>query len=226
MFLKIKNIPSVSWSSDNPLNIKPKLKTFVLLCFGLTIFGFGSSLLIHSEIGNAPWVVLAEGIANQFNWSIGFATFISSIVVLLIWIPLGEKPGIGTIMNILIIATVLDVSTNIFNLTSNLFFINFFTALSGVIIVGIGSGIYLIANLGPGPRDGLMTGLQKASGYPIAWVRSLIEITVVLLGWILGGTIGLGTLLFTFGVGPAVAFGLNIISALNKEGAISSELDR
>ena len=226
MFLKIKNIPSVSWSSDNPLNIKPKLKTFVLLCFGLTIFGFGSSLLIHSEIGNAPWVVLAEGIASQFNWSIGFATFISSIVVLLIWIPLGEKPGIGTIMNILIIATVLDVSTNIFNLTSNLFFINFFTALSGVIIVGIGSGIYLIANLGPGPRDGLMTGLQKASGYPIAWVRSLIEITVVLLGWILGGTIGLGTLLFTFGVGPAVAFGLNIISALNKEGAISSELDR
>ena len=223
MFLKIKNIPSVSWSSDNPLNLKPKLKTFVLLCFGLTIFGFGSSLLIHSEIGNAPWVVLAEGIANQFNWSIGFATFISSIVVLLIWIPLGEKPGIGTIMNILIIATVLDVSTNIFNLTSNLFFINFFTALSGVIIVGIGSGIYLIANLGPGPRDGLMTGLQKASGYPIAWVRSLIETTVVLLGWILGGTIGLGTLLFTFGVGPAVAFRLNIISALNKEGAISSD---
>ena len=135
----------------------------------------------------------------------------------------GEKPGIGTIMNILIIATVLDLSTNIFNLTSNLFLINFFTALSGVIIVGIGSGIYLIANLGPGPRDGLMTGLQKASGYPIAWVRSSIEITVVLLGWILGGTIGVGTLLFTFGVGPAVAFGLNIISALSKEGAISSD---
>ena len=223
MFLKIKNIPKVTWSSNNPLNLKPKLKTFILLCFGLSIFGFGSSLLIHSEIGNAPWVVLAEGIANQFNWSIGFATFISSIVVLLIWIPLGEKPGIGTIMNILIIATVLDLSTNIFNLTSNLFLINFLIALSGVIIVGIGSGIYLIANLGPGPRDGLMTGLQKASGYPIAWVRSLIEITVVLLGWILGGTVGLGTLLFTFGVGPAVAFGLNIISALNKEGPISSD---
>ena len=223
MFLKIKNIPNVSWSSDNPLNLKPKLKTFALLCFGLTIFGFGSSLLIHSKIGNAPWVVLAEGIANQFNWSIGFATFISSIVVLLIWIPLGEKPGIGTIMNILIIATVLDLSTNIFNLTSNLYLVNFFNAFSGVIIVGIGSGIYLIANLGPGPRDGLMTGLQKASGYPIAWVRSLIEITVVLLGWILGGTVGLGTLLFTFGVGPAVAFGLNIISALNKEGPINSD---
>jgi len=216
MFLKIKNIPNVSWSSDNPLNLKPKLKTFVLLCFGLIIFGFGSSLLIHSTIGNAPWVVLAEGLSNQFNWSIGFATFISSMVVLMIWLPLGEKPGIGTIMNILIIAVVLDLSINIFDLSSNLFFVNVFTALLGVLIVGLGSGIYLIANLGPGPRDGLMTGLQKASGYPIAWIRILIEITVVLLGWALGGTVGLGTILFATGVGPAVAFGLNLISSINK----------
>ena len=216
MFLKIKNIPNVSWSSDNPLNLKPKLKTFVLLCLGLSIFGFGSSLLIHSTIGNAPWVVLAEGLANQFNWSIGFATFITSIVVLSMWIPLGEKPGIGTIMNILIIAVVLDLSINIFDLSSSLFFINFITALLGVIIVGLGSGIYLIANLGPGPRDGLMTGLQKVSGYPIAWIRTLIEITVVLLGWALGGTVGVGTILFTIGVGPTVAFGLNLISSKNK----------
>lgn len=216
MFLKIKNIPNVSWSSDNPLNLKPKFKTFVLLCLGLSIFGFGSSLLIHSTIGNAPWVVLAEGLANQFNWSIGFATFISSIVVLSMWIPLGEKPGIGTIMNIFIIAIVLDLSINIFDLSSSLFFINFITALLGVIIVGLGSGIYLIANLGPGPRDGLMTGLQKVSGYPIAWIRTLIEITVVLLGWALGGTVGVGTILFTIGVGSAVAFGLNLISSINK----------
>ena len=216
MFLKIKNMPNVSWSSDNPLNLKPKLKTFALLCLGLSIFGLGSSLLIHSTIGNAPWVVLAEGLANQFNWSIGFATFITSIVVLSMWIPLGEKPGIGTIMNILIIAVVLDLSINIFDLSSSLFFINFITALLGVIIVGLGSGIYLIANLGPGPRDGLMTGLQKVSGYPIAWIRTLIEITVVLLGWALGGTVGLGTILFATGVGPAVAFGLNLISSINK----------
>ena len=121
MFLKIKNIPNVSWSSDNPLDLKPKFKTFFLLCLGLTIFGFGSSLLIHSTIGNAPWVVLAEGLAKQFNWSIGFATFITSIVVLSMWIPLKEKPGIGTIMNILIIAVVLDVSINTFDLSSNRF---------------------------------------------------------------------------------------------------------
>ena len=216
MFLKIKNIPNVSWSSDNPLNLKPKLKTFILLCLGLSMFGFGSSLLIHSTIGNAPWVVLAEGLANQFNWSIGFATFITGIVVLSMWIPLGEKPGLGTIMNILIIAVVLDLSINIFDLSSSLFFINFITALLGVIIVGLGSGIYLIANLGPGPRDGLMTGLQKASGYPIAWIRTLIEITVVLLGWALGGTVGVGTILFTIGVGTAIAFGLNLISSINK----------
>lgn len=216
MFLKIKKIPNVSWSSDNPLDLKPKFKTFALLCLGLTIFGFGSSLLIHSTIGNAPWVVLAEGLAKQFNWSIGFATFITSIVVLSMWIPLKEKPGIGTIMNILIIAVVLDVSINTFDLSSNRFFINFFTALLGVIIVGLGSGLYLIANLGPGPRDGLMTGLQKASDYPIAWIRTSIEITVVLMGWGLGGTVGVGTILFAIGVGPAVAFGLNLISSINK----------
>ena len=110
MFLKIKKIPNVSWSSDNPLDLKPKFKTFALLCLGLTIFGFGSSLLIHSTIGNAPWVVLAEGIAKQFNWSIGFATFITSIVVLSMWIPLKEKPGIGTILNVIIVSIVLDIS--------------------------------------------------------------------------------------------------------------------
>ena len=89
-------------------------------------------------------------------------------------------------------------------------------AIVAVLLVGLGSGIYLIANLGPGPRDGLMTGLQKASGYPIAWIRTLIEITVVLLGWALGGTVGVGTILFTIGVGPTVAFGLNLISSINK----------
>ena len=147
MFLKIKNIANVSWSSDNPLNLKPKLKTFVLLCFGLIIFGFGSSLLIHSTIGNAPWVVLAEGLSNQFNWSIGFATFISSMVVLMIWLPLGEKPGIGTIMNILIIAVVLDLSMYIFDFSSNIFFINLLTAILGVIIVGLGPTGGTLANL-------------------------------------------------------------------------------
>ena len=216
MFLKIKNIPNVTWSSNTPLNFKPKLKTFLFLCLGLIIFGFGSSLLFHASIGNAPWVVLAEGLSIKFSWSIGFATFISSIIVLSIWIPLRQKPGLGTIMNIVIIAGVLDLSIYQLDFASNIIFINLFTALVGTVTAGLGSGIYLIANLGPGPRDGLMTGFQKLSGYPIAWVRAFIEITVVLLGWSLGGNVGLGTLIFAFGIGPALAFGVYLVSLINK----------
>ncbi|MDB9722396.1 MAG: membrane protein YczE [Fidelibacterota bacterium] len=217
MFLKIKNIPDVSWSSNNPLNFKPRLKTFVALCLGLIIFGFGSSLLFHATIGNSPWVVLAEGLSIKFNWSIGLSTFICSIIVLSMWIPLGQKPGLGTIMNIIIIAGILDLSIYQFDFSSNIFFINFLTALLGTITVGVGSGIYLIANLGSGPRDGLMTGLQKKYGYTIASVRTSIEVTVVLLGWFLGGTVGIGTLIFAFGIGPAVAFGLYLIGLTNKK---------
>ena len=216
MFLKIKNIPNVTWSSNTPLNFKPKLKTFLFLCLGLIIFGFGSSLLFHASIGNAPWVVLAEGLSIKFSWSIGFATFISSIIVLSIWIPLRQKPGLGTIMNIVIIAGVLNLSIYQLDFSSNIIFINLFTALVGTVTAGVGSGIYLIANLGPGPRDGLMTGFQKLSGYPIAWVRAFIEITVVLLGWYLGGNVGLGTLIFAFGIGPALAFGVYLVSLINK----------
>ena len=215
MFLKIKKIPIVSWSSTKPLNSKPRLKTFLFLCLGLIMFGFGSSLLIHAMIGNSPRVVLAEGLSIKFKWSIGFSTFMCSILVLSSWFPLGQKPGLGTIMNILIIAGVLDLSMYLFDFSSNIFFINLLTSSLGVIIVGIGSGIYLIANLGPGPRDGLMTGLQKVTGYPIAWIRALIEISVVLMGWMLGGTIGIGTFLFAFGIGPAVAFGLYLINTLS-----------
>lgn len=215
MFLKIKKIPIVSWSSTKPLNFKPRLKTFLFLCLGLIMFGFGSSLLIHAMIGNSPWVVLAEGLSIRFKWSIGFSTFMCSILVLSSWFHLGQKPGLGTIMNILIIAGVLDLSMYLFDFSSNIFFINLLTSSLGVIIVGIGSGIYLIANLGPGPRDGLMTGLQKVTGYPIAWIRALIEISVVLMGWMLGGTIGIGTFLFAFGIGPAVAFGLYLINTLS-----------
>ena len=217
MFLKIKNIPNVSWSSNSPLNFKPKLKTFFFLCLGLVIFGFGSSLLIHASIGNAPWVIFAQGLSIKFNCSIGFATFISSIIVLSLWIPLGQKPGLGTIMNMVIIAGVLDLSIYQLDFSSNIILINIFTACIGTLAAGLGSGIYLIANLGPGPRDGLMTGLQKISDYPIAWVRIFIEITVVVLGWFLGGTVGLGTVIFAFGIGPSVALGLHLISFVNKK---------
>jgi uncharacterized membrane protein YczE len=215
IFLSIKSAPKTSWSSDTPLNFKPRLKTFILLCLGLSLFGFGESLLIHSTIGVSPWTVLAEGISLKLNWSVGFATFIVSVLVLSTWIFLKQKPGLGTLLNIIIIAGMIDVSLFLFDFSTNSYLLNILTGILGVLFVGLGSGIYLIANLGPGPRDGLMTGLQRITNFPIAWVRASIEISVVILGWILGGTVGLGTLIFAFGIGPAVALGLYLTNKIS-----------
>ena len=215
IFLSIKSVPKTSWSSDTPLNFKPRLKTFILLCLGLSLFGFGESLLIHSTIGVSPWTVLAEGLSLKLNWSVGFATFIVSVLVLSTWIFLKQKPGLGTLLNIIIIAGMIDISLFLFDFSTNSYLLNILTGILGVLFVGLGSGIYLIANLGPGPRDGLMTGLQRITNFPIAWVRASIEISVVILGWILGGTVGLGTLIFAFGIGPAVALGLYLINKIS-----------
>ena len=217
IFLSIKNVPKTNWSSDTPLNFKPKLKTFILLCLGLSLFGFGESLLIHSTIGVSPWTVLAEGLSLKLNWSVGFATFIVSVLVLSAWIFLKQKPGLGTLLNIIIIAGMIDLSLFLFDFSTDNFQLNIITGILGVLFVGLGSGIYLIANLGPGPRDGLMTGLQRITKFPIAWVRASIEISVVILGWILGGTVGIGTLIFAFGIGPAVALGLYLINKISSK---------
>ena len=213
MFLKIKKIPKVNWSSDKPYNFKPKFSTFFFLCLGLTLFGLGEGLLIVSFTGASPWSVLAQGISLKVNFSIGIITFFISIFVISLWIFLNQKPGIGTILNAVIIAAMIDVCLNYVS-TPESFAAKMILAVSAVLLVGIGSGIYLVANLGPGPRDGLMTGLQKKTNLPIAAVRAFLEITVVSIGWYLGGTVGIGTILFAFGIGPAVALGLFIVGRI------------
>ena len=213
MFLKIKNIPKVNWSSEKPYNFKPKLSTFFFLCFGLTLFGLGEGLLIVSFTGASPWSVLAQGISLNVNLSIGTITLIISIAVLILWIPLGQKPGIGTIFNALIIALMIDLCIK-FVPTPSTYFNQLVLSIISVMMVGIGGGIYLVSNLGAGPRDGLMIGLQKVSNLPIAAVRATLEITVVGIGWYLGGTVGIGTLLFAFGIGPCVALGLYLVDKI------------
>ena len=213
MFLKIKNIPRVSWSSQKPLNLKPRLSTFFFLCFGLSLFGIGEGLLLVSYTGASPWSVLAQGISLKVDYSIGIITFAISIFVISLWIFLNQKPGIGTILNALIIAAMIDLCLKYVS-TPDGFILKMFLAVFAVMLVGIGSGIYLVANLGPGPRDGLMTGLQKKTNLPIAIVRAFLEITVVSIGWYLGGTVGVGTLLFAFGIGPAVALSLYIVGRI------------
>ena len=213
MFLKIKNIPRVSWSSEKPLNLKPRISTFFFLCFGLSLFGIGEGLLLVSYTGASPWSVLAQGISLKVNFSIGVITFFISIFVISLWVFLNQKPGIGTILNAVIIAAMIDVCLNYVS-TPESFAAKMILAVLAVLLVGIGSGIYLVANLGPGPRDGLMTGLQKKTNLPIAAVRAFLEITVVSIGWYLGGTVGIGTILFAFGIGPAVALGLFIVGRI------------
>ena len=213
MFLQIKKIPKVRWSSEKPYNFKPKISTFFFLCFGLTLFGLGEGLLIVSFMGASPWSVLAQGISLNINLSIGTITLLISIAVLVLWIPLRLKPGMGTIFNALIIALMIDLCIKFVPTPSN-YTNQIFLAVLSVLAVGIGGGIYLISNLGAGPRDGLMIGLQKLTKLPIAAVRGTLEISVVSIGWYLGGTVGIGTLLFAFGIGPCVALGLYLVDKI------------
>ena len=157
-----------------------------------------------------PWSVLAQGISLNVNLSIGTITLLISIAVLILWIPLGQKPGMGTIFNALIIAIMIDLCIKYVPTPSN-YIHQLLLAIISVVMVGIGGGIYLVSNLGAGPRDGLMIGLQKLTNFPIAVVRATLEISVVSIGWYLGGTVGVGTLLFAFGIGPCVALGLYLV---------------
>ena len=213
MFLSIKNVPKVSWSSDKPLNLKPKISSLFFLCIGLTLFGVGEGLLIVSAAGASPWSVLAQGIYLNVGFSVGIITILISVGVLIFWIPLNQRPGIGTVLNALIIGLMIDVCIKFVPTPEN-YVSQLLLAIVAVLTVGLGGGIYLVANLGAGPRDGLMVGLQQKTNLPIAAVRAFLEITVMSIGWYLGGTVGVGTLLFAFGIGPAVALGLFIVGKI------------
>ena len=211
----VRSVPSTKWSSDKPLNFSPKPITVFILCLGLFLFGLGESLIITASVGMSPWTVLAEGLSITTGLSIGTLTFLISLGVLLLWIPLKQQAGIGTILNAIIVAAVIEWSLPYLPHPET-YAIQILQAVLGTLIVGVASGIYLIANLGPGPRDGLMTGCQKATGLPIAWVRVFLEIVVITIGWTLGGTVGIATVIFAIGVGPAVSMGLYLIASISK----------
>ena len=215
LIFSLKKVPTLSWSSFDALNLKSRIITLLYLVIGLILFGLGETMLIAANVGVSPWTVLAQGISIKTGYSIGISTFIVSIGVLILWIPLKQKPGIGTILNTIIISIVLDVSLPYLP-TPESFFLQALQVFIGVIIVGLGSGFYLISNLGPGSRDGLMTGLQKKTNLPIALIRATIEVSAVVFGFYLGGVVGIGTLVFAFGIGPAVSAGLFFVSRFFK----------
>ena len=177
--------------------------TLAKLLVGLWIFGTGEAMLVASELGNSPWVVLSEGIEVQTALSVGVATVVVSFVVLLMWIPLRQRPGLGTVANAIVIGVAIDVSLLWLPELSTLA-PRYGLVVGGIALVGLGSGLYLTCFLGPGPRDGLMTGISRRTGLSLRAVRTGIEVAALTGGWLLGGTVGVGTLAFALLVGPAV----------------------
>ena len=199
----LTSVPSLFWSAPTPLSIKPPLLSVLFLFAGLSIFGFGHAILFGSNVGVSPWMVLAEGLAIQFEIGIGLSIIVVSFGVLLFWIPLKEKPGIGTFINFFVVAAVIEITLPYIPYQTDIP-LKLFQVFLGILVIGIGGSIYLIANLGPGPRDGLMTGISKKTEIPMAYVRNALEISVVIIGWSLGGTAGVGTLIFAIMIGPAI----------------------
>jgi uncharacterized membrane protein YczE len=170
---------------------------------GLALFGVGISLLIDANLGAAPWDVFHTGVSELTGWPVGTIIIVTGIVILALWIPLKESPGLGTVLNAFEIGLVVGVALPIIPEPEALI-PRIAMMLGGVVIIAIGSGLYIGAGLGPGPRDGLMTGLVVRTGLSVRLVRTSIEATVLTVGWLLGGTVGVGTVLYAFGIGPLV----------------------
>jgi uncharacterized membrane protein YczE len=206
-------VPKTSWSAGES-NWKVTPKTFFVLVLGLWLFGTGEALLIDASIGQSPWTVLADGLAKTLNMTIGETTFLTSIVVLLLWIPLKRKPGLGTVMNILVIAVAIDVMIPLLPTPTNVV-AQTVEALIGILLVGVASALYITCNVGAGPRDGLMTGLNERTGVRVGRVRTGIEVIAVTIGWSLGGLVDVGTLLFALLIGQSVAISFGLVERLS-----------
>jgi len=209
-----RTVPVVPWTAKSRWDLS--FKRVSILFFGLAVFGLGDGLIIQSGLGNAPWSVLAQGISLKSGLSIGTSTLIIGALVLSLWIPLKERPGFGTLSNILIISLFIEIGTNIFPKQESLLPGLIFT-LSGIAMVGIGSSLYITCGLGPGPRDGAMTGLHQRTGVRVGRVRLGLEVVVSIAGALLGGTLGLGTLLFALLIGQSVAISFGLLARLTSK---------
>ena len=214
-----KTIPSTSWRADTTwglINGNQSLQRFLILIFGLTLFGIGEAFLVITSLGNSPWSVLSEGISLNSNLNIGQATFFVSLMVLFFWIPLKQKPGFGTLANIVVIAAAIELGLLIIPEVNNLA-LKVFYVLFGILLVGIGSALYITCGLGTGPRDGLMTGLHYRTGVRVGRVRLGIEVVALTTGALLGGSLGVGTALFALLIGQSVAISLGVLGRLTSK---------
>jgi uncharacterized protein len=210
-FKPSRSVPTMPWGAAHRWDLSGQ--RVLILFFGLAIFGLGDGLIVQSGLGNSPWSVLAQGLSLKTGLSIGAATLIVGASVLALWIPLRERPGFGTISNILVISLFIDIGTRIFPKQDS-FFIGLVYVIAGIALIGIGSALYITCGLGPGPRDGAMTGLHNRTGVRVGRVRLGIEVVVSILGALLGGTLGIGTLLFALFIGQSVAISFGALARL------------
>ena len=214
-----RTIPNTSWRAKTTWGIidnNQSLQRFIILILGLTLFGIGEAFLVITSLGNSPWVVLSEGISLNSNLNIGQATFFVSLMVLFLWIPLKQKPGFGTLANMVVIAAAIELGLLIIPEVNGLA-LKIFYVLFGILLVGIGSALYITCGLGTGPRDGLMTGLHYRTGVRVGRVRLGIEVVALTTGALLGGSLGVGTALFALLIGQSVAISLGVLGRLTSK---------
>ena len=189
-----------------------------VLFLGLVVFGTGIALMVEADLGLGPWEALHQGIANQTGLAIGTVSVLLGIPIVALWWPLGERPGIGTVCNVLVIGTATNVGIDLLpSPPADALAVRLAMMAGGVAVIAIGSGLYLSTDLGPGPRDGLMTGVHHRFGWSIRRARTAIELTVLAVGWALGGTVGIGTVVFALGIGPLVQVALGVF---DREGRV------
>lgn len=204
-------IPSTPWRAATTWGVRPRM--LVPLMGGLALFGFGEGLLVQSHWGATPWTVFAQGLARHLGISIGWSTALVSCVVLLAWWPLRERPGFGTLANLVVIAWVLDLTAASVPVPAS----NVVRALymvGAVAAIGVGSAFYLTTGLGPGPRDGLMTSLHRHLHVSVVYVRLTIEVLVLVAGWLLGGTVGIATAFFATAIGFSIGASLQGLTSV------------
>lgn len=209
-----KTVPITPWRANSRWDLS--FSRVAILFFGLAIFGLGDALVVQSNLGNAPWTVFAQGLSLKTGLSLGWATFVTGCFVLLIWIPLRERPGFGTLANIVIISAAIEFGVSVFPLQETLIG-GLASALIGIALVGLGSALYITCGLGPGPRDGAMTGIHQRTGVRVGRVRMGIEVSVLIVGALLGGKLGLGTALFALLIGQSVAISFGIVARLTSK---------
>ena len=203
--------PASRWS---PSVVLPRLPGLII---GLVLFGVGIALMAEAGMGLGPWEAFHQGIAKLTGLQLGTVSILLGIPILLAWYPLGERPGVGTVINIVLIGTATNVALGLLPTMSGQP-LQLLAMLAGVVTIAIGSGLYLASDLGPGPRDGLMTGLHFRFGWSIRTSRTAVEVTVLVLGFLMGGSIGLGTVVFALGIGPLVQVMLRVF---DREGRVS-----